>query len=70
MGRNNREFAAHLAENHSVRLTPQERRHAGRVLGKSAVSHKLDAEGTRKLLMALSKEFEGLADPMATKKGE
>jgi len=56
MDRQNKDFAVRLAENHSVRLTPQERHHAGQELGKSAVAYKLDTEGTRKLFKELSKD--------------
>ncbi|WP_428541344.1 hypothetical protein [Profundibacter sp.] len=61
MGQKNREFAARLAEKHAVQLTAQERHHAGRELGKSAVAYKLDAEGTRKLFKALSRDVGDLA---------
>ncbi|HFB67840.1 MAG TPA: hypothetical protein ENJ66_02665 [Calditrichae bacterium] len=68
MGRKNREFTVRLAEKHAVRLTPQERHHAGRELGKSAVAYKLDAKGTRKLFKALSKDVGGLESQKKTEK--
>ncbi len=68
MGRKNREFAAQLAEKHSVRLTPQERHFTGHELGKSAVAYKLNAEGTRKLFKELSKDVGDLDGHKMTKK--